>query len=208
MDNSSRKFSGSDLDQIVLERVRQRRIDTSAVMLEPELVKELERDLKGHPFFEAFGLEFCDRVSQIEALKEQIHEYQITHNVSGLRWRKIDWHGKRVVSPTNHPFLILLPRDSDVLRQWKDRVTDMWLKAADGFRVWRYDYTATGYPWVKSNIGAVVTAAQFSEWAEVTTYKEDLPDLSLTLGTGSLNQSSFSKHPCFSVSEHPCGPSW
>jgi hypothetical protein len=94
-------------------------------MLEPELVRGLEQDLKGHPFFEAFGLDFCDRVSQIEALKEQIHEHQLTHNVSGLRWEKINWHGKKIVSPTNHSFLILLSRDFDVLHRWKGRVTEM-----------------------------------------------------------------------------------
>jgi hypothetical protein len=84
----------------------------------------------------------------------------------------------------------------------------MWLKAAEGFQVWRYDYAATGYPWVKADADAVVAAAQVAEWAEVRTYKEELPDLSLTLGAGSLLESDFSKHPHFAISEHPEGPSW
>ncbi len=113
-----------------------------------------------------------DRISKVYAyreFREQVHDYQRQHNISGLVWRECRFHDRSVSYPELHNQLTAIPADKDRLRAAKPAVLDFWRAAAADLSLW-----LAGDEPQQMNRETVEQLARDAEWAEVDATRQEL----------------------------------
>ncbi|MDY6782696.1 MAG: hypothetical protein SW833_09155 [Cyanobacteriota bacterium] len=113
-----------------------------------------------------------DKISKVYAYREfrdQIHRYQLQHQVSGLVWRECCFQGKQVRFCELHNQLIAVPQDKEVLISVKASVLEFWREATGGMKFWR-----VGKQLESMTAQQVEQLAQRAQWAEVEAARYEL----------------------------------
>jgi hypothetical protein len=113
-----------------------------------------------------------DKISKVYAYREfrdQIHRYQLQHQVSGLVWRECNFQGKSLRFCELHNQLIAVPQDKEILKAVKVSVLEFWRQATQGMSFWL----------VRKHLELVSDRqveqfAQEAEWAEVEATRQEL----------------------------------
>jgi hypothetical protein len=117
----------------------------------------------------AIGAERQSKVYAVQDFREQIHQYQRQHSVSGLVWHTCRFRGKSLRFPELHAQLAAIPEDKAVLMAAKAEVIQFWRGAIAGLRLWR-----AGRPPTPLAQSAVEQFIQDAEWAEVDATQAEL----------------------------------
>jgi hypothetical protein len=117
----------------------------------------------------AIGTEKLSKVFAVQDFREQIHQYQQAHNVSGLVWHTCRFQGRSHQFPELHPQLVAIPADKIALVQAKAGVIDFWRSSIDGLRLWR-----SGAPPLELELSTIEQWIETTEWAEVDATRSEL----------------------------------
>ncbi|MCW6037263.1 hypothetical protein K4A83_13425 [Spirulina subsalsa FACHB-351] len=102
------------------------------------------------------------KVYAYREFREQVHQYQKDHQVSGLVWRTCRFKGQTVRYPELHNQLIALEQDKEILLQSKASVLEFWQQTTPGLKFW-----FAGHDPQAITPELVEQLAQDAEWAEV-----------------------------------------
>jgi hypothetical protein len=128
-----------------------------------------EKRLKDPVLAMALGQGQLSKVYAYREFRDQIHRYQLDHNISGLVWRECTFQGKTLRFRELHNQLIAIPADKEQLIAAKTAVLQFWHEATTGMQFW----LARNHP--EALTAAQVTAlAQNAEWAEVEATRHEL----------------------------------
>jgi hypothetical protein len=133
------------------------------------LVLSSEHRLDNPVIAKALGSHKLSKVFAFQDFREQIHQYQREHNVSGLIWRECRFQGHQVWFPELHSQLTAIPADKASLMAAKSTVLTFWHTASANLRVWR-----AGHEPKEIARETLVKSMQRAEWAEVCATREEL----------------------------------
>lgn len=117
----------------------------------------------------ALGTEKLSKVFAVQDFRDQIHQYQREHNVSGLVWHTCRFNGRSLQFPEVHPQLTAIPADKAMLLAAKPAVIDFWRSSLDGLRLWH-----SGTPPQPVSRAQVDRWIAETEWAEVDATRAEL----------------------------------
>lgn len=117
----------------------------------------------------ALGARKLSQVFAIQDFREQIHLYQLEHQVSGLVWHTCRFKGRSIRFPELHPQLTAIPQDKQMLMASKPEVIDFWQKSRENLRLW-----LAGPPPIATTLDHVEQLIQAAEWAEVDATRSEL----------------------------------
>jgi hypothetical protein len=117
----------------------------------------------------AIGTEKLSKVFAVQDFREQIHQYQREHNVSGLVWHTCRFQGRSHQFPELHPQLVAIPSDKVALTEAKVGVIDFWRSSIEGLRLWR-----SGSPPLPLELATIDRWIEEAEWAEVDATRTEL----------------------------------
>jgi hypothetical protein len=117
----------------------------------------------------AIGAEKLSKVFAVQDFRDQIHQYQREHNVSGLVWHTCNFGGRSHRSPELHPQLIPIPSDKAILMAAKGDVIEFWRSSIAGLRLWR-----SGTPPLPLELTTVERWIAEAEWAEIDGTRSEL----------------------------------
>ncbi|MBE9116326.1 hypothetical protein IQ249_10495 [Lusitaniella coriacea LEGE 07157] len=117
----------------------------------------------------ALGQDKISKVYAYREFREQVHQYQRTHQVSGLVWREFQFQGKSLRFPELHNQLVAVPTDKEVLRAAKGSVLAFWQQATQGMQFW-----LVGKQLVRITAEEIARLAKGTEWAEVEAAQNEL----------------------------------
>ncbi|WP_404790664.1 hypothetical protein [Altericista sp. CCNU0014] len=142
------------------------------------------------PFVNAEGVQkftaFCD-------FRDAVHDYQRTHQVSGLLWRRFTVKGLSIEYPEVDEHLIALPQDLEILALHKPPVLDFWRRIAQGMETYCHQGKHSPHSPVSSS--EIELQSQRAEWAYL--HKLEYPgalEITLQLGWGCPKEASYQKH--------------
>ncbi|NEO27733.1 MAG: hypothetical protein F6K03_12800 [Kamptonema sp. SIO4C4] len=118
------------------------------------------------------SMAFGDKMSNVYAyreFREQIHEYQRQHQVSGLIWRTCTFQEQSISYPELHNQLIALEKDKETLQGAKPSVLDFWRTHTQALKLW-----LVGKEQQPITPEFVEQLAQEAEWAELDATKTEL----------------------------------
>lgn len=117
----------------------------------------------------AIGSEKLSKVFAVQDFRDQIHQYQREHNVSGLVWHTCRFQGRSHRFPELHPQLVPIPQDKLTLQAAKPEVISFWRSSIDGLRLWR-----SGAPPSALELATIEQWIEETEWAEVDATRTEL----------------------------------
>lgn len=117
----------------------------------------------------ALGSAKLSKVFAVQDFRDQIHQYQREHNVSGLVWHTCRFRGRSLRLPELHQQLIAIPADKAALVAAKMEVIDFWRSSIEGLRLWR-----SGSPPRPLERNRVEQWIGETEWAEVDATRSEL----------------------------------
>ncbi|MGD1904515.1 MAG: hypothetical protein ACFB0C_00815 [Leptolyngbyaceae cyanobacterium] len=117
----------------------------------------------------ALGTEQLSKVFAVQDFRDQIHQYQRDHQVSGLIWHTCRFGGRSMRFPEVHPQLTTIPADKQCLIAAKSDVIDFWRSVSPGLRLWRPGVPPE--PLERSQVEDLIVEA---EWAEVDATRSEL----------------------------------
>ncbi len=117
----------------------------------------------------ALGSKRISKVYAYREFREQVHDYQRRHHVSGLIWRECRFQGHTVTYPELHNQLTAIPNDKQCLQAAKPALLDFWRAATVGLSLW----LASDDPQVM-NRETIEQLAQDAEWAEADATRQEL----------------------------------
>lgn len=121
----------------------------------------------------AINLEKASKVFAYQDFRQQIHEYQRQHQVSGVVWRISSFHGKSVSFPEIHSQLIAVPGDKEILMAAKESVLRFWRDGTEGMSFWLAGNLTGDRPRPMAAEGVEALAEQV-EWAEIDAGRAEL----------------------------------
>ncbi|MEO0540888.1 MAG: hypothetical protein AAFZ80_08485 [Cyanobacteria bacterium P01_A01_bin.105] len=111
----------------------------------------------------ALGSQKLSQVFAFQDFREQIHQYQREHNVSGLMWNECRFKGRTLRFPEIHPQLTATQDDKVALISAKAAVLHFWREAIADLKLWRAGHTPQRLTWAE-----VQQSIDRAEWAEVS----------------------------------------
>lgn len=84
----------------------------------------------------AIDMQKVNKVFAYQDFRQQIHDYQRSHNVSGIIWRECCFQGQILRYPEIHNQLIAIPGDKDILMESKAAVLNFWKMNTQGMGFW------------------------------------------------------------------------
>jgi hypothetical protein len=117
----------------------------------------------------ALGTAQLSKVFAVQDFRDQIHQYQREHQVSGLIWHTCRFGGRSMQFLELHPQLIAIPADKQRLLAAKSTVIEFWRSVSPGLRLWR-----PGLPPEPLNRSQVDDLITQTEWAEVDATRSEL----------------------------------
>lgn len=147
----------------------------------------------------AIGLPHVDRFLKAEGLqkftayqdfKAAIHEYQRSHQISGLVWRHITLKGKTLSYPQLDDQLISLPSDRETLKNAKASILEFWTEVTEGMDLYLSINNGASYREISQpDVDAI---ALKTEWATLFKWeKSDFLEILLQLGWGVPEEASY-----------------
>lgn len=133
------------------------------------LIFNAEEKLDNPVVAKAVDLDKMSRVFVFRDFKEQIHEYQRKHQVSGLIRRKITFKDKFFSFPEVYNQLIPIDGDKELLMNAKASVIEFWEEVTQDMKYYLSDDRTT--PMDKNELQKLYDRA---EWAELDAGKEEL----------------------------------
>jgi hypothetical protein len=117
----------------------------------------------------AIGTDKLSKVFAIQDFRAQIHEYQRSHQVSGLVWHTCTFQGRSIRFPERHPQLTTIPQDKLALTAAKPALLNFWRAAIPDLRLW-----LAGRPPQPTTLDHVETLIAACEWAELDATRSEL----------------------------------
>lgn len=117
----------------------------------------------------AIGTEKLSKVFAVQDFRDQIHQYQRKHNVSGLVWHTCRFQGRSHQFPELHPQLIATEADKATLQAAKAGVIDFWHSSIQNLRLWQ-----SGAPPRPVKLATIEQWIADTEWAEVDATRSEL----------------------------------
>jgi hypothetical protein len=127
---------------------------------ERQVLSSAER-LQNSVVAKALGSQQLSKVFAVQDFRDQIHQYQHDHQVSGLVWHTCRFKGKSIRFPELHPQLTAIPADKLALTAAKASVVEFWRTASQGMRLWQADQPPRP-----------VSPAQVEQWIAETEWAE------------------------------------
>lgn len=134
--------------------------------------------------------EAVQKFSAYQDFKATVHEYQRSHQVSGLVWQTLTVKGKTLQHPRVHDQLIALPGDLEILKAHKEELLEFWDAVTAGMDLYLSlnggkDHRAIG----RSDVEAI---ARKTEWGIVSKWeKGNFLEMLLQLGWGQPQHASY-----------------
>lgn len=126
----------------------------------------LEASVSGNPAIDRIvnsnGLQ---RFQAYQQFRDTIHQYQRDYRVSGLVWREVSVHDRRLRFPTVHDQLLALPSDLVILRDRLPVVVRFWQQAVCEMEL--YLATNAGRQFVTIAMPDVERLVARSSWAQL-----------------------------------------
>lgn len=110
----------------------------------------------------ALGTDKLSKVFAYQDFRQQIHQYQQKHLISGIVSRSCTFQGETLHYPELHNQLIAIPGDKEVLIQAKESVLDFWRKHTQNMTFWK-----VGREYQQITQKYVERLIQQTEWAEI-----------------------------------------
>ena len=117
----------------------------------------------------AIGTEKLSKVFAVQDFRDQIHQYQREHLVSGLVWHTCRFQGRSHRFPELHPQLIATAQDKAVLTAAKAEVIAFWRASIANLRLWH-----SGAPPLPLELTTINRWIAEVEWAEVDATRSEL----------------------------------
>ncbi|MFM7383828.1 MAG: hypothetical protein ACKO1W_12360 [Microcystaceae cyanobacterium] len=117
----------------------------------------------------AINLQKVGRVFAYQDFRQQIHEYQRQHQVSGIIWRSCQFQGHGLLFPECHNQLIAIEGDKEILMQAKAQVIEFWQARTVGMQFWLAAHHRR--PLSPDTLAELI---QDSEWAELDATQTEL----------------------------------
>ena len=117
----------------------------------------------------AIGTEKLSKVFAVQDFRDQIHQYQREHLVSGLVWHTCRFQGRSHRFPELHPQLIATAQDKAVLTAAKAEVIAFWRSSIANLRLWH-----SGAPPLPLELTTINRWIAEAEWAEVDATRSEL----------------------------------
>ena len=152
----------------------------------PELIKILEKEMRAtcegkrvllsaaerldNPVLaKAIALDKVSNVFAYREFRQQIHEYQRQHDVSGLVWRNCQFRGQTLAFPQLHEQLIAIAGDKEILMQFRAKIIRFWETCTVGMNFW----------WVVNDCrplspSSLALFIEETEWAELEATQGEL----------------------------------
>ena len=133
------------------------------------LIFNAEEKLDNPVVAKAIDLDKMSRVFVFRDFRQQIHEYQRQHQVSGIVWRSVTFQDQSLSFPEVYNQLIAIDGDKEILMSAKSKVLDFWYQVTEGMKYY-----------LSSDRNSPITPSllkQFSEeaqWAELDAGKEEV----------------------------------
>ena len=100
-------------------------------------------------------------------LREQIHTYQLEHQVSGLVCDEWTYQGKTIEAFSVHDQLIAIPGDKQVLIQQTPGLIKWWVEVTQGMNLW-HQPTSDSKDDYCVNYEEIAPLAPLAQWATVS----------------------------------------
>ncbi|MFE4108080.1 hypothetical protein [Almyronema epifaneia] len=117
----------------------------------------------------ALGSEKLSKVFAIQDFREQVHQYQREHEVSGLVWHTCRFQGRSIRFPELHPQLTAIAQDRQTLIAAKAAVIAFWRESLGEMRLW-----LAGRPPQPTTLAHVERLIHSTEWAEIDATRTEL----------------------------------
>ncbi len=117
----------------------------------------------------ALGSQKLSQVFAFQDFREQIHQYQREHNVSGLTWHECRFKGEAIRFPEIHPQLTATKDDKVALMSAKAAVLNFWRSQISSMKLWRAGHTPE-----RLTLTQVQDSIDRAEWAEVSATRTEL----------------------------------
>ncbi|AFY39494.1 hypothetical protein Lepto7376_3268 [[Leptolyngbya] sp. PCC 7376] len=118
----------------------------------------------------ALDLEQVGKVFACKDFTQQIHNYQLEQQVSGIIWRDLKVGEYELKLPEIHHQLIAIDSDKTVLQNAKETVMQFWWKITAGLNFWELKNHET-HPLTAEKIRL---AGQLAEWAEIDIGRDEV----------------------------------
>ena len=125
-------------------------------------------------------------------LREQIHAYQLEHQVSGLVSNECTYQGKTIEAFCVHDQLVAIPNDKQVLIEQTPQLIGWWGEVTQGMELW-YSPTCDNKDDYCVNYEEILQLAPLAEWASVSIYNGLTIEINLRLCWGDDADSPESK---------------
>ncbi|MDJ0718947.1 MAG: hypothetical protein QNJ54_32765 [Prochloraceae cyanobacterium] len=117
------------------------------------------------------------KVFAYQDFRQQVHQYQRQHQVSGIVWRMSTFQGKSVRTPELHNQLIAVTGDKETLMAAKESILAFWAEVTEKMRFWLASTQPT-YS-LGNNRKSIATdqieeLIELAEWAEIDAAREEL----------------------------------
>ncbi len=133
------------------------------------LIFNAEEKLDNPIVAKAIDLDKMSRVFVFRDFREQIHDYQQQHQVSGVVGRNITFNEQSITFPEVYNQLIAIEGDKEILMRAKSKVLDFWRKTTVDMKYY-----------LSSDRESVISSDLFeqlcseAEWAELDAGKEEI----------------------------------
>jgi hypothetical protein len=149
-------------------------------------------------FLESSGLQ---RFSAYDNFRSTIHDYQKTHQISGIVWESIFLRGRATRFPVIHEQLASLPSDRVILANMKSPLVVFWQQAIVGMNL--YLALQGGKTFQSATIDDVAHLYQRTQWAKISQQGEGSTlEIILELGWGNPEEACYRRGFPDSGSEH------
>lgn len=133
------------------------------------LIFNAEEKLDNPAVAKAIDMKKTSRVFVFRDFRQQIHEYQQKHQVSGIVWRNIIFKDKYFRFPEIYNQLIPVEGDKEILIQAKSSVIDFWLDVTQDMKFYLSNDNNS-----LVNKESLQQLYKEGEWAELDAGKEEI----------------------------------
>lgn len=157
------------------------------------IAKEIEQNEGVGAFL---GVEGMCQIAYYHDFREQVQQYQLKHNISGLTIEEIELNGRKLRYPRSQDQLLLTADDLDVLKAAKERIVAFFLEYVQQglFYLSHNLYGKGGSEWeMQTTPEFIQYFADCMDWADLRIYSEgDGIEVTLELGYGDPTEAPFS----------------
>lgn len=124
----------------------------------------------------ALNMDQVNKVFAYRDFRQQIHDYQQQHHVSGIIWRTCAFGEHSVTYPEIHNQLIPVTGDKEILLAARPQILDFWYQVTERMNFWLVNSKANsdGDRHQKINFSYLQKLIQQTEWAEIDAARTEI----------------------------------